>query len=76
MEDLPSAAEEHARPLGLSETVMYVTDPRQSRLVPLPGRQDQDDAPLKPVRIGGTLPGRAFRAVELAPARSPATPAE
>jgi hypothetical protein len=76
MEELPSAVEEHARPLGLSETDIYLTDLQQLQLIRLPGRQDQDDEPPKPIRIDGTLPGRAFRLVEIVRGRSPATPAD
>ncbi|SEG99952.1 Stage II sporulation protein E (SpoIIE) [Nonomuraea solani] len=67
MEDLPSLVSEHARLIGFEQIVLYTTDLQQQLLVPLPG---QNGEPLEPVRIDGTMPGRAFRLVEVIRAKS------
>ncbi|AQZ62806.1 Serine phosphatase RsbU, regulator of sigma subunit [[Actinomadura] parvosata subsp. kistnae] len=71
MEDLPPQANEHARTAGFSHAVIYATDLQQQRLVPLPGQRDAAGRPLESLRIDGTMPGRAFRAVTIVRARSP-----
>ncbi|MFC5834211.1 PP2C family protein-serine/threonine phosphatase [Nonomuraea insulae] len=65
MEDLPATVAEHARLVGFSEIVIYVTDLQQLLLIPLPGQRGADGEPLDAMRIDGTVPGRAFRGVEL-----------
>src|SRR5262245_25425445 len=69
MEELPGKVEEHARLIGFSQTAIYVTDLQQLQLIPLPGQQDVDGEPLEPMRIDGTLPGRAFRMMDIVRAR-------
>ncbi|RVX42153.1 stage II sporulation protein E [Nonomuraea polychroma] len=73
MEDLPALVSAHARLIGCSDTVIYVTDLQQQVLVPLPGQREESGEPLEPIRIDTTMPGRAFRAVEIVQAKpSPA----
>ncbi|TYB56239.1 SpoIIE family protein phosphatase [Nonomuraea sp. PA05] len=69
MEQLTAHAAEHARIAGFPHAVLYVTDLQQQLLVPLPGQCDAAGEPLGPVRIDGTMPGRAFRSVEIVRAR-------
>ncbi|WP_342779314.1 PP2C family protein-serine/threonine phosphatase, partial [Nonomuraea turkmeniaca] len=70
MEDLPALVSAHARLIGCSDTVIYVTDLQQLSLVPLPGQQNEAGEPLEPIKIDATMAGRAFRAVEIVQARS------
>ncbi|MGP3957834.1 PP2C family protein-serine/threonine phosphatase [Nonomuraea sp. 3N208] len=65
MEDLPALVCAHARLIGCSDTVIYVTDLQQQLLVPLPGQRDKSGAPLEPIKIDTTMAGRAFRVVEI-----------
>ncbi|MEV0387098.1 SpoIIE family protein phosphatase [Nonomuraea sp. NPDC050643] len=67
MEDLPSLVAAHARLIGFERVVLYTTDLQQQFLVPLPGQHGE---PLEPIRIDGTMPGRAFRMVEVVHARA------
>ncbi|MDA0632720.1 PP2C family protein-serine/threonine phosphatase [Nonomuraea sp. MCN248] len=69
MEELPARIAEHARQAGFGQTVVYVTDLQQQHLVPLPGQGDAHGEPPKLIRIDGTVPGRAFRDVEIVRAR-------
>ncbi|WP_223167519.1 PP2C family protein-serine/threonine phosphatase [Nonomuraea sp. SYSU D8015] len=69
MEDLPALVAEHARLIGFSQTMIYVCDLQQQRLVPLPGQLDASGDPLEPMGIDSTLAGRAFRAVEIVQSR-------
>jgi hypothetical protein len=69
MEDLPRLVAEHAALVGFTETVIYVTDLQQQLLIPLPGQQDGAGDELQPIRIDTTLPGRAFRIVDVVQAR-------
>ncbi|GAA2208209.1 PP2C family protein-serine/threonine phosphatase [Nonomuraea monospora] len=70
MEQLPAHAAGHARIAGFPHVVIYVTDLQQQLLVPLPGQCDAAGEPLGTIRIDGTMPGRAFRSVEIVRARS------
>lgn len=69
MEDLPGLLAEHAAMVGFSQTMIYVPDLQQQFLLPLPGQQDALGKSLNPIRIEGTLAGRAFRDLEIVPAR-------
>lgn len=69
MEDLPALVAEHARLIGFSQTMIYVSDLQQQRLVPLPGQLDASGEPLEPIKIDTTLAGRAFRTVEIVQAK-------
>ncbi|WP_246075414.1 PP2C family protein-serine/threonine phosphatase [Nonomuraea terrae] len=75
MEDLPREIASHARRVGFSQIVIYTTDLQQQLLVPLPGQTGPDGAVPRTVRIDGTLPGRAFRLVEIVRTRPVAGPA-
>ncbi|MEV4173042.1 PP2C family protein-serine/threonine phosphatase [Nonomuraea sp. NPDC049709] len=74
MEDLPLRAAEHARLVGFSDLAIYVTDLQQLLLVPLPGQHGADGGPLDTIRIDGTMPGRAFRVVEIVRTRAVGDP--
>jgi hypothetical protein len=75
MEDLPGLVAEHARLIGFSQTMIYVTDLQQQFLVPLPGQADVFGRALEPIRIDTTLAGRAFRTVEVVQSKQqPAEP--
>ncbi|MFB4278102.1 MULTISPECIES: PP2C family protein-serine/threonine phosphatase [unclassified Nonomuraea] len=74
MEDLPPRAAEHARLVGFSDLAIYVTDLQQLLLVPLPGQRGADGEPLDTIRIDGTMPGRAFRVVEIVRTRAVGDP--
>ncbi|UBU18616.1 PP2C family protein-serine/threonine phosphatase [Nonomuraea gerenzanensis] len=76
MEKLAAQAVAHARLAGFPHVVIYVTDLQQQLLVPLPGQRDAAGEPLEVMRIDGSLPGRAFRAVTIVRARSPQRPQE
>ncbi|MCK2216507.1 serine/threonine-protein phosphatase [Actinomadura sp. ATCC 31491] len=65
MEDLPALVAEHARLIGFSGVLIYVADLQQQSLMPLPGQRDPAGRELEPLGVDDTLPGRAFRAVEL-----------
>ncbi|PZF98323.1 hypothetical protein C1J01_48635, partial [Nonomuraea aridisoli] len=75
MEDLPREIASHARRVGFSQIVLYTTDLQEQLLVPLPGQSGPDGGPPPTVRIDGTLPGRAFRRVEIVRTRPVADPA-
>jgi serine phosphatase RsbU (regulator of sigma subunit) len=51
----------HAARAGLHDSAIYAVDLRQVLLVPLPG---QPAAHAQPLRVDGTLPGRAYRNIE------------
>jgi stage II sporulation SpoE-like protein len=56
-EDLAAMVMQAAPLLGVSTLTIYVIDHRQRELLPL---QDNLARPVKPVRVDGTLAGRAF----------------
>ncbi|WP_043636567.1 PP2C family protein-serine/threonine phosphatase [Nonomuraea candida] len=65
MEGVPPAVARCSRTAGFSHVLIYVTDLQQQLLVPLPGQHAADGGPLETLRIEGTVPGRAFRMVEI-----------
>ncbi|HEX2315677.1 MAG TPA: PP2C family protein-serine/threonine phosphatase [Thermomonospora sp.] len=65
LEDLPGLVAEHARPAGITDPMIYVTDLQQQVLVPLPGQRDERGRPLRSLRIDTTLAGRAYRHVAI-----------
>lgn len=69
MEEVPGLVAEHARRVGFSHTMVFVADLQQQYLVPLPGQRDASGESLEPIRIDATVAGRAFRDVEIVPAR-------
>ncbi|MEV0617521.1 PP2C family protein-serine/threonine phosphatase [Nonomuraea sp. NPDC050404] len=69
MEDLAPAIARHALLTGFTQVTVYGTDLQQQFLVPLPGQREPGGEPLEVIRIDGTMPGRAFRMVELVHAR-------
>lgn len=73
-EDLPALVAAHAAPAGLHFVTLYVADLQQRILIPLPGQRDGYGRPLEPIRIDGTLPGRAYRDFEVVQGRSPGEP--
>ncbi len=60
--ELAGVVAEHARELGVQETVLYLADHGQAALLPLPGSgvPERQELPIE-----GTMAGRAFRAVEI-----------
>jgi serine phosphatase RsbU (regulator of sigma subunit) len=58
---LPALLAQHAQVLGASDITVYLADPEQYLLVPLP----RPGSAVKTLRVDGTLPGRAFRDVRL-----------
>ncbi|WP_043619194.1 PP2C family protein-serine/threonine phosphatase [Nonomuraea candida] len=76
LEEVPGEVAGHARLVGFSETMIFVADLQQQYLVPLPGQHDVSGEALRPIRIDGTVAGRAFRNVEIVRARRVADPAE
>ncbi|MBA9001340.1 PP2C family protein-serine/threonine phosphatase [Thermomonospora cellulosilytica] len=64
-EDLPALVARHAEKAGLELPLIYVTDLQQRMLVPLAGQRDSFGRPLKPMRIDGSVPGRAYRGLEI-----------
>ncbi|MFF4624811.1 PP2C family protein-serine/threonine phosphatase [Nonomuraea jabiensis] len=75
MEDLPGLVAEYGRSVGFSQTMIYVADLQQQRLVPLTGQRDVFGDPLEPIRIDATMAGHAFRSVEIVEARHVLDPA-
>ncbi len=61
-EQLGALVAEYAAPAGLHDPVIYLVDLQQRQLVPLPG---PGAAHTAPVRLEGTVPGRAYRGSEL-----------
>ena len=61
-DDLAAIVAEHARMLGVQETVLYLADYEQATLLPLSGAgvPERQELPIE-----GTLAGRAFRRVEV-----------
>ena len=60
-EDLPALIAEGAQAFGLDLPLIYVADLQQRMLMPLPRQQDAFGRPLTPMRIDGSVPGKAFR---------------
>ncbi|OKI12422.1 stage II sporulation protein E [Nocardiopsis sp. TSRI0078] len=69
MEDLPGHVADHAAPVGMHRVLVYVVDVRQEALVLMTGRgadAGQDPGGERtPLRIEGTLAGRAFQTVRV-----------
>lgn len=59
-DDLADVLRDEARPLGVTELVLYLVDYEQEMLVPVPRRRVPVERPV--LRIDGTLGGRAFAA--------------
>ncbi|MEV4225178.1 PP2C family protein-serine/threonine phosphatase [Nonomuraea sp. NPDC049725] len=75
LEDTVPLIAGHAALSGFTHTKVYVSDLRQLMLVPLPGQVDARGVPLAPVSIDTTMPGRAFRDVEVVRAKAEEEPA-
>jgi hypothetical protein len=77
LDELPRLVREHAAPAGLRDAVIYLADRQQERLLPLlAGGRDAGPA-AREFGIDSTLPGLAFRNVEVVHGHAgAATPAE
>ncbi|MEV4225066.1 PP2C family protein-serine/threonine phosphatase [Nonomuraea sp. NPDC049725] len=63
--DLPDRLARHAAPAGFTGASIYVADPWQRFLVPLPGQRDASGAVLEPLGVDDSVAGLAFRGMEL-----------
>jgi hypothetical protein len=61
LDALPDLLNQHVQALGASDVTVYLADPEQYLLVPLP----RPGHVVRAVRVDGTLAGRAFRDVRL-----------
>ncbi|WP_231618834.1 PP2C family protein-serine/threonine phosphatase [Nonomuraea sp. SBT364] len=74
LEDLVPLIGGHAAISGFTNTKVYVADLRQLALVPLPGQVDARGVPLTPVPVDMSMPGRAFRDVQVVRGRAEEEP--
>lgn len=61
LEDLLALIAKGVQIAGLDLPLIYVADLQQRMLMPLPHQQDAFGRPLTPMRIDGSVPGKAFR---------------
>lgn len=68
--DLAGSVAAHAKPLGVREMVLFLTDYEQRTLLPIPGSgvPERQELPIE-----GTLAGRAFRRVQVVGSRAKGT---
>jgi len=72
-DDLAALLARHARTIGSRETVTYLVDLQQQRLIPLPG---QGVPAREPLSVDTTLAGRCFRTVAVMHAAADGEPTE
>jgi serine phosphatase RsbU (regulator of sigma subunit) len=72
LDELPGLVRHHGAIAGLHDAVIYLADRQQEMLLPLLAGDGEGERVAKEFRIDSTLPGRAFRNVELVHARTEA----